>query len=696
MPPNLRPRKRSICDEPLPDDAKRPRNMPGSNNLGSSGDKNPTSSDQHNGPPSQLLVWATNRQSLCDALPHFKSHHGGIYTKDKQPLGVLFGRNVEIGDAMMGDKGIYNIGGGRMLTDNGNWARNENYEPKDFTAWETAKEKQLPILVIMDHRHPNFHNINTTSIPSQSDIEPAYVVLGAFFVTEVWQEMSQGQDKDVQYPVVKLMLQRVDTNVKPTYWKGEYNTPQAHDIQESYAQYTCGDCGKNSPIAFDGPPCICLNHKCKSFFSVDGVQLQRDLLEYRPGFLHWIKPFSGDESKVPAGIPDVPTMGDGEYGTELRFRTGMVCPKCQHCDSRVWFYKWKCSCCGFAQMAEPEPCPITEIEHETQQHTEKLMKNSKFFKLDQTTISMETRLVTKFRLETQNSVRTTYLITEVDGTFGGTIVHERPHAAVLQGSCGANELWNEIQEPGVAQNFKRHPAVCPGSIVQKLTRNFTQNFGFHYDFGVKVGDTSFDRAPDVVLKSLVQLSHMGKLAVEGSQELSKGHDYSMPENSTLFDAWQQPNEVLVLAYMEKDMINYHDDGEAQLNGIISTLSLGSPATMKLRIKGKKANKNAGTEKVEAVPVLEVQLQHGDVITMCDTRLQTFTEHAIEPVGIRRFAMTSRVIKPEYYLEKKPAMKLVAQNLSLDGMKESARIPARAARFVFEGTRLEVDNGSTPN
>lgn len=59
--------------------------------------------------PSPLLVWATNRQSLCDSLADFKSHQGGVYTKDKEPRGVLFGQNVEVGDVMLADKGIWNL-----------------------------------------------------------------------------------------------------------------------------------------------------------------------------------------------------------------------------------------------------------------------------------------------------------------------------------------------------------------------------------------------------------------------------------------------------------------------------------------------------------------------------------------------------------------------------------------------------------
>lgn len=133
------------------------------------------------------------------------------------------------------------------------------------------------------------------------------------------------------------------------------------------------------------------------------------------------------------------------------------------------------------------------------------------------------------------------------------------------------------------------------------------------------------------------------------------------------DDWIPPNELLALAYMEDDSISvssqaldcysqlsaltvlvsvqYHDDGEDQLNGVISTLSLGSPAVMKLRMKktkkargGKKQeqqnDKNGeliedeNNEKGSNKPVLEIQLRHGDVVTMCDTRLQAFTEASV--------------------------------------------------------------------
>lgn len=65
--------------------------------------------EDHDVAPSQLLVWASTRQSLCDALPYFKAHQGGVYTKGCFPQGILFARNGEVGDTVMMHKCIYSL-----------------------------------------------------------------------------------------------------------------------------------------------------------------------------------------------------------------------------------------------------------------------------------------------------------------------------------------------------------------------------------------------------------------------------------------------------------------------------------------------------------------------------------------------------------------------------------------------------------
>lgn len=60
----------------------------------------------HQGP---RLVWAENRQSLCDALPYYKAHQSGAHTKNHIPIGVLLAGGVEPGDALHINKVITNL-----------------------------------------------------------------------------------------------------------------------------------------------------------------------------------------------------------------------------------------------------------------------------------------------------------------------------------------------------------------------------------------------------------------------------------------------------------------------------------------------------------------------------------------------------------------------------------------------------------
>lgn len=152
--------------------------------------------------------------------------------------------------------------------------------------------------------------------------------------------------------------------------------------------------------------------------------------------------------------------------------------------------------------------------------------------------------------------------------------------------------------------------------------------------------------------------------------------------------------------------------------MISTLSLGSPAVMKLRLKKEKRSRKTGKKtdqddkdntKGDNKPILEIQLRHGDVVTMCDTQLQAFTEvcvvpshrcpecwltrpqHTVQPAGLRRYAMTSRFINTQYYEKGKPAEKLRKWNMTTDDLRCLGELPSRAAQFSFKGTHLQPHN-----
>lgn len=76
-----------------------------------------------------------------------------------------------------------------------------------------------------------------------------------------------------------------------------------------------------------------------------------------------------------------------------------------------------------------------------------------------------------------------------------------------------------------------------------------------YEFGVSPDNTSFKDSPDIVLKSLAQLTYFGQRAVASSQKIFSSQQWEKLEGSTIMDPWVPPNELLALAYMEDDSIS---------------------------------------------------------------------------------------------------------------------------------------------
>lgn len=77
---------------------------------------------------------------------------------------------------------------------------------------------------------------------------------------------------------------------------------------------------------------------------------------------------------------------------------------------------------------------------------------------------------------------------------------------------------------------------------------------------------------------------------------------------------EELNEVLTVGYFENQRMSFHHDGEAGLGEIVSTLSLGSPATMEFRrrvLKGQPKSKG----KKDVPTALSIRLEHGDWIIM---------------------------------------------------------------------------------
>ncbi|KAI3393629.1 hypothetical protein diail_3856 [Diaporthe ilicicola] len=663
-------------------------------------------------PGGPLTVWAKTRSDLCDSQKLFRSYKAGAYTKDKEIYSLYINKYSEPRDFLGRAKLITCTGGGREQQDGkGPWVRSKTIKPAIVSSWEAAIDN--PVVIIIGKDHPDFATLN---LPSDVRSRGAFVELATFMVTKVWKEMVKPKDIKEAYPVWKVMLQTMDPASKPWYWKDD--TGSGTSVQDSLSadenhthnsigteataqdveEKECTKCGKVSPKIFDNAPWVCLQDGCENFFQAAGIILKQTGndgkgLRYSRDFINQTTAYD-EIQNIPTlfqPLPEALVEGGENYGTEVALRGGMTCPECRCCTSRKYWNRLACCNCGFEYNTAPLHYPLNKVKEETEVHTKKLAKKNGILQ-DGVTIKMDKDHVKLFIENDKGgmSTRFIYMIKHPNGSLIGTFVVERPSDAAKQASGGADEIYTSIEAESSNMQFQRNPARCPGSTSEILTRHFQSNFGALYDFGMKnIPTVPFKDAPDAVLKALVYLKHFGERALKTSQLIAVREKYRLIEHSTLHRPQKPFNELLALAYRESDKINWHDDGEDQLTGVISTASFGSPGLMALRFK--KKTKKGEPEEIEnekkGKTVLKVQLRHGDVATMCDTRLQALTDHMVEPDGIRRYAMTSRTINFDHYSEPKQKEKLDERGLTIDEMKEAAQLPDHAKDLTYNGTKL---------
>ncbi|KAI9862185.1 MAG: hypothetical protein M1824_001566 [Vezdaea acicularis] len=258
----------------------------------------------------------------------------------------------------------------------------------------------------------------------------------------------------------------------------------------------------------------------------------------------------------------------------------------------------------------------------------------------------------------------------------GTVIHFAANATVNERSGGPNDMFKDLQENGVG--LKRFQGATHKLVGGMLSQFYSLNFGMPYKYAVATASKSFHDAPDTIMRALHRLSWAGKQAVD------------LKPTCEIF---REFNELLILGYMEKDKIAYHDDGEKELGSTIASLSLGSEATMYFRMKPKsftgfnpsysiykpewplvtgchnhaaRSDLNARWSElsqaerkvaVEALPrpgkrrraagpvVLQMRLCHGDIMVMHGAGIQKHYEHAVAHSDKLRFALTCRHVLP---------------------------------------------------
>jgi len=306
------------------------------------------------------------------------------------------------------------------------------------------------------------------SATSLVDAPHRYNVLGWFYVTDVRKEGYRGPDGVVSIYV--LRFDKVEVG-KPSWWYPEDRTPgdptgYALPGVTTVPSKKCGECGETSEEVFE-QGWTCSNSECGGFFKFP-ASVDIDDLQYSSDYLRRRKQFEPAElPQLPGPLPHPEYDGDLEFGTEVAFRKGMVCPKCGSCASRVYWDRWECpldrSGCGFRHYAVLLEYPLQAVHGETAALEKKLKgKNAKYPNLH-----LDPRIVQE-DWATGGYAVTTYLLPDQDGNLVGTFSHFKATPAVCSKADGADMLLAEIQQVASRKgeltvvDLKRNPAKNPG------------------------------------------------------------------------------------------------------------------------------------------------------------------------------------------------------------------------------------------
>jgi alkylated DNA repair dioxygenase AlkB len=564
---------------------------------------------------------------------------------------------------------ISRAGGGLLKHKDSGEMRSRGDQSDDtpvVTGLKNCMSQYNPVVVITGIDNPH--------IPSQPPHQ--YCVLDYFKPTHIWVEKS-GSSKILRYRFEKLNPE------KDSWWRSE----DEEDVVKLGSldppiERTCAHCGSNSTqIYLNG--WMCLQPGCTDFWYIVGdhssepYEPNEGSLVYDPRFLKSRTRWPNDQHEYPLGSNGPELSGHSIPGedTSQAYWSGIVCPDCGRCNSRINWMGWEClnPTCNFkkdpphtlisaASLRQPF-WPVTASYTMSRDTHDPLVNISVSF-------------AHSYRINR-------YSIPGLDGF----ITHMIANKTILEEPGGPDAMFEELQKTDI--DLRRRPMPNGQLKGESYCRHFTVNYGMPYKFIAATASHSFEHAarPVTATRSRLNWAARHLLTQETGQSMAKATR-----------AWKDDefNEVLALGYFEAQKINYHDDGESGLGPTIATLSLGAPGTMRIRMKARhyhgassagvyddarplpgcrhyerRAALQPGLEALRAqdakawrkrlkeVPrelglktsgnardVLRMELGHGDVVVMHGEEVQRYYEHAVEHAGKLRFALTCRYINEE--------------------------------------------------
>ncbi len=457
-------------------------------------------------PYGQPLVWAEQRQALCETLPYYRAFQSGAYTVDGLGYGFLLDKDCGERAYMDEEVVITRAGGGCKANVNGmmEQADDQCSTSAKITSFVKNKEQFVPVALIVGSKNSNCPSI----IPHR------YCVMDYFQVTDIWAEKSNRKT------CFKFRFEKIDLDVK-SWWAPAGSLLPVRSGAKAVRQ-ACMHCNKSNPQVFENG-WMCLNDACNQFWKLNGHEAPADLA-YNPLF---VKERTSWPSHIKPPYPLRPDLlvadnkSDVNLAVSLASWKGMACPKCGRCNSRTQWDTWKCQTigCGFMHGIKHTVIdPHTVLPDHGVEFTGHALPQDKH--LDPITLR-EPECVGDWRIHTYDLLP------------GNHITHFMANATINNKPGGAHDIFRALQ--GADMGLQRFPLAMSAVEGETLTKHFAVNYGMPYKYIVSVSSKGFSEAPKPVMDALNRLTWAGRYCVtDGS--------------------FKDFNEELVLGYFEKQAI----------------------------------------------------------------------------------------------------------------------------------------------
>lgn len=382
-------------------------------------------------PVGQPLVWADQRQALCETVPYYRSFQGGCYHSNRSVYAFMFDGESHAREYIDSDVVLLRAGGG-MGKDRDSGERTQSKdqtESAQVVALRNNISQFNPVVLIVGENNPK----------APSKVPHPYCVMDWFKPTHVWYEKSKGR-KLIRYRFEKL---RPD---EQSWWapQGQEEPIKFGSLPPPHGE-ACPACRIHSPqVYIQG--WMCLEPTCARFWKLkSGEEPDEPSLVYDPRFVkqktiwpHSSAPYSLKPDLMQ--LDAAPLLGQNVSWEAWK---GLACPQCGRCSSREAWIGWQCGnpACNFTHQLLHVLIPakaLHDIYHP--------LSSSYAFSWD-----LHEPGIT-FQLEFANNYRRNrYVIPGVEGF----VEHWIANKTVNEETGGPDDMWEELQTQDIGLRRRR-------------------------------------------------------------------------------------------------------------------------------------------------------------------------------------------------------------------------------------------------